>query len=595
MINFNDTGLIVTYIQTFLKENYNRDLIISGVYNKETHKNLIEYLKQPYVLSAHQMKDQLIQFLTFNPEDDPDNALIQSGGLFNFDNEITTDTIKFYTRPLDDCFRNGLLFINQCITLVDNIAKLNGWEVIEYTNYNSDENINKEAFIYLVKSQNPNLIPGLDVLNMINLFSEDYLLNKCFLDDNQYHGYIQYSDRYKIAYIDAKPGESFTIMHGYKNSCEIAIAYTEQSLLEINDDLGTVNNILNHLTGSEYGELNSGKYLVYTIPNDVKCKYLLIQLPYINNLTITKNKVTNILLGDINQDGVVDKQDYELLKQYVDAIENNSKLPFVLSGKNLLAANVSKDVDINGNPIIDKKDLVLLNEAIISNKSLGFIKYEEKLDLETTDSDKLLIMYGNIEYNNENNELNIPYYDFVDTPWLVHDEFIPYILGSTIHKFSNKNDIIWAQEKLNKLYNYNPIEWGKYDEPIDYITNNEFRWNNSKSRYEYYRNGRKTQYVLEKNDLSNSKLINSDDPTDDPKVFILNNKLFENNIHKNNMVLSNGYITSNDGTQSLKYLILQFQLAINKRYKLQNGEQIKFINGYVNPLTEKYLNLAIDE
>ena len=45
-INFGDTGLIVQYIQNFLKDNYNKNIHLSDEYDKETHKALIDYLKE---------------------------------------------------------------------------------------------------------------------------------------------------------------------------------------------------------------------------------------------------------------------------------------------------------------------------------------------------------------------------------------------------------------------------------------------------------------------------------------------------------------------------------------------------------------------
>ena len=51
-INFGDTGLIVQYIQNFLKDNYNKNIHLSDEYDKETHKALIDYLKFLYAYQS---------------------------------------------------------------------------------------------------------------------------------------------------------------------------------------------------------------------------------------------------------------------------------------------------------------------------------------------------------------------------------------------------------------------------------------------------------------------------------------------------------------------------------------------------------------
>ena len=78
-----------------------------------------------------------------------------------------------------------------------------------------------------------------------------------------------------------------------------------------------------------------------------------------NNNNIDPNSITmtSVLMGDVNQDGIVNKADVEALNKY---LLNSDDYP--LLEKELLAANVSFDFDQNGNPIIDKIDLSYLIE-----------------------------------------------------------------------------------------------------------------------------------------------------------------------------------------------------------------------------------------
>ena len=86
-----------------------------------------------------------------------------------------------------------------------------------------------------------------------------------------------------------------------------------------------------------------------------------------NNNNIDPNSITmtSVLMGDVNQDGVVDNTDVSDLNKY---IMSHTKFP--LSEKAILAANVINDYDNDGNPKIDSKDAMQ-----ITNYCLGVIEH----------------------------------------------------------------------------------------------------------------------------------------------------------------------------------------------------------------------------
>ena len=608
MINFGDSGLCVQYIQNFLKDNYDRTIHLSDEYDKETHKALINYLRLPEILDSYTIKDRLIEKYTFR-EEDPPNLLIDGGGIWNFDFEITPKEITFYTRDINKCFDGGIKFLLQYIDDINDYCKQNGWYVSSYTSFlNSPKSIENKKIKFTIKQENrKQLLPCKDIINMINFSTEEYLLNKCFLDENNaFHGFIQYSKYYKIAYIKAYPGDTFTISHGYKTPCEMAIAYTEQNLSELKNDMGYVNNIISRMSKSTLGVVNPGEYQVYSIPNDCNCTYLLIQVPYEDIVSYNSSKTT-ILLGDINLDGKItfdendENSDYSLLKKYVNELEIG-KSSFKLSNEQLIAANLNKDVDINGNPIIDINDVRIFKSQIDSFMSLGTpidfgtATYEKKLNLTESDNNKLLIIYGDIEQGNVNNVLNIPIDEFQQNPWSIHDEFLSYLLGSTIHKYSDFRDIEWLQEKI-KLYQpqYNELEWGKYDEPKDYILNEYFIWDKYTGTYKYYKRNIYTGYILDNSkDLQNGKLLDEETMRPSP-ISIKNGYWYYLDKWTGQIVLPSGIITKENAQYSLRQIIKDFQIETNAYYKNNSKEQIKFINGYLNPLTEQRLLLILND
>ena len=599
MINLNSKGLIVQYIQNFLKDNYDNNIHLSDKYDKETHKALINYLLKPEVLTAHSMKNLLIETFTYR-EVDPPNRLIDEGGLWNFNFDITIDTVRFFNRPTNQCLNGASTFVIKHIDEVSDLCRNNGWYVDSYTNfnrYNTDES-EFQVEIIIKKENRKQLLPSKDIINMINFSTNDYLLNKCFLDNNNsYHGFIQYSENFKIALIPAKPGDTFTIAHGYSYACELAIAYTDLSLKELKQEGHNVLDIRSRLSSSILGELDAGDYEIYSIPKDTECTYLLIQMPFTNSL-LNKTKKTSILLGDINRDGKItynvddENSDYSLLKKYVTAKKNNQILPFHLTGEALLAANLNGDVDENGNPIIDEIDLMLFEEKIKSGNKVdfGYTTYEKEIELTELNFDKLLVIYGNIENGNKDNELNIPISEYQQNPWLIHDEFLPYILGSAIHRYSDMEDIEWLQKIASSINpNYLGLTLGHYDCPEDFILNASLKWNNKKNQYEYHKDGIFTGWILDNStDPTNGKLIKELDlsPT---STEIISGKWIVNGQWTGSIVLSDGRITKELSKNTLKEIIKEYQIFCNSYYKNQSSELIKFINGYVTPLTEKWL------
>lgn len=597
-INFGDSNLMVQYIQNFLRDNYNKNIHLSDEYDKETHIALINYLQLPEIISSYRMKDLLISNFTFkNPQ--PPNELIDGGGIFNFDFKLTLDEIEFYNRPISKCFDNGLRFINEHIHEIESFVKLYGWKLVFYTKFkfsNNKKNYNTLKFI-LRKEDRKQLLPCSEIINMINMYDNSMLLGKCFVDEkNAYHGFIQNSKHYKICYIPAKPGDTFTITHGYKYACEIAIAYSEHTLEELKSDSGYgVEKIISHLSTSSLGELNPGQYEVYTIPYTSDCKYLLVQMPYKNELISPKSKQVKIKIGDINQDGIINELDYELLKEYVESKELGITSSTVLSGKSLIAANINRDVDTNGNQIVDRLDLNLFKTQLDRYQhnnipiDFGETIYEQETILKDSDFDRLLIMYGDIEVGNKDNQLNIPIEEYQIEPWAIHECFLPYILNSVIHKYSNINDIEWLQDEVSKIYNnYNGIQAGLYDDAESYLANEYFIWNVNKTVYEYYVNGLNTGYILDSGDLYNGNL-RRESTMQLTNIKILNGRLIVNDEWSGKLVLSSGLITKDLASNSLKEIIKDFQIKSNIFYKNKTENQIKFINGYVDPLTERLI------
>ena len=611
MINMNDTGIIVQQIQNFLKQYYDQDLNLSGVYDNNTHDALIEYLKLPEIKSNLFIKKLLIDTYTFR-ENIPPYGLIDGGGIYNFNYEITPTLIKFHSIPNMECYINGLQFMSTYLNKLNDLCNKYGWRVTSY-----DKNVNKNDYeinrceFTIEQYRRQQIVPNQELLSMINLSSENYLINKCFVGNNMYEGYIQTNTNYKILYIKASAGDSFTISHGYRMPCPMAIAYTELDINQLDNEMTIVNGCKSYINNM----VGTSDKILYKIPDNVNCKYLLIQLPFIQQSNNSNFIDTEIRLGDINQDGKVDLTDYRLLEKYVVAKENGWELPFELINESLLSANIDKNIDINGNPIIDTRDLKIfanklqeyINIEDINNPTyvptenididLGSIKLSKTVNNNQYENsyNKILVLYGDWISKYPENEINIPYDDFKENGWIVHDELLSYLLNSCIHKFSNKYDIENLQNTITKLHpSYNPIYFGYYDDSSDYISDDKLVWDKDIEKFKYYQGDRYSGYYLDSNDVQNGKLIEESTNTIST-MEIISGKWYDGRMNVGKIVNNDGTVSTIEGGESLKEIIRDFQLSHN--YEVDNnmvGTKINFVMGYVNPMTEYLINKKIN-
>ena len=178
MINFGDKNIYVTYLQLFLKENYNYDLIISDEYDIDTHRALIKYLKEPEIIDCYELKDLILRFYTYR-NSDPPHDLVDGGGIWNFNFDISPDYIRFFNRDISDCLTGGLKFITEHIESLKSFCDQYGWNITYYTTYSYDETGEiPKAEIVIKKTARKQLLPCRDIINMINLSLNQFLSNK---------------------------------------------------------------------------------------------------------------------------------------------------------------------------------------------------------------------------------------------------------------------------------------------------------------------------------------------------------------------------------------------------------------------------------
>ncbi len=596
-INFDDENIIVQHLQVFLKRNFMPSLNISGIYDTGTHDALIKYLKTPNTADVYTIRELIHKNFIYR-EVNPPHAIIDGGGIINFDNTVTPDTIIYYTKPTSRYYTNGVNFISKHIEEFNEFIKNYGWSVNKYSSLGSGDSLDNRtrAEIHIAKTGITNFFPNSDVLPMVNLFNGKYIYNKSFVAPDTFAGYISDNKKYKIAAIPCNPGDTFTLTHGYSMACEMAIGYSELTYSQLKHSGSEVQGVVNRLESGIQGAVYPGTVEYYEIPESSQATYLLVQMPYRDDLTSYQTQKISIKLGDINMDGVVDATDVNLLEQWVTAKEKNLAPPFDLTDRALIAANVTRDIDLDGNPIINRDDVTVLRSAVESGNTnkLGTAEYEQQVRVSSSELDRLLVMSGELAANED---LNIPVDQFWISPWAVHEKFIQYLLGRVIHPYSDIEDITWLQKNIRTVYGeYNDKYAGKYDVPEDYLVNNEFIYNEKIGTYEYHVDGVYSGLYLKHGDtLKDGVLLNNDGT--ESNITIVNSRIYVNNDFEGIYVLSDGKVAKANAENSLKSVVKKFQMLINSQFENEGtptAERLKWTLGYYDVDTDKEFIRYVD-
>lgn len=524
-------------------------------------------------------------------EESPPHKLIDGGGIINFDNKSMPEEIIYRTKPTNAYYAGGVKFISEHIEELSEFVENMGWSVTYYSSLGTGTLTNNRtsAEIRIAKTGIQNRFPNKDVLPMINLFEGKYIYNKCFKSSSTFEGYMTTNKNYKVAIIPCKPGETFTIAHGYSTPCEVAMAYSTQTFNAIKQEGAYVEDVESRMSYDAQGSLNVGEGVYYTVPQDSGATYMLVQMPYRDDLTSFQTEKISIKLGDVNLDGKVDESDLKILDKWVTESENNQAHTVELSETALTAANVTRDLDLDGKPLVDRKDVTMLNAYITQGKvsELGSIEYEQNIRVSNTESDRLLVMYSDIA---SNTSANVPINQYYVSPWAIHSKFLEYFLDRVIQPYSDMLDITWLQANIhNSVGTYTDNLSGKYDQLSDHVTFDYIKYDKVSGKYKYYRNNEYSGcFVYSDNNFKNGEIRRESD--DSILLTIQNHKLFRDGEFDGRITTSDGNIYDKRAQNNLRSVILNLQMTINNRLEAEGvpeNERLKWTLGYYDVQTDK--------
>lgn len=505
-IKFGMNNFYVRYLKRFLNNELKKNTNILGKFDKEDLKNLIQYLNLPNVETMFDVREnmaakfpKLEQYFYVRYGNDvityTSKQLSQTTSQYIMDkmNDIeeyaksmgwVLDSTQEWLDTNKDINGDGVVddvdgnIISSVIRNPDDYSEdikkkcdinLDGVVTTEDLTMFNDYYMNTRLSIVLAKSNRENYFPNKDMLIFVNQFMGDFIYGYTIKGGGGFDGtpHKDIYDLHKLAIFECKPGQKLTIAHNSINPEPLVIGCSSAKLKN-NIKITPLSNVV-ALDGDTNPMLRTGEGYQYTCSETAH--WLVIQLPSNHNAYASAGvtKTSTLMTGDINFDGKIDMLDYHMLAQYTATGPGATELPmnkanWTPTPRQLAVMNVNKD--IYG---VTNDDAILMYQFLTGQSSLpslGLTNYVYK-DLteiaELDNVDNLLIIEGHY-YNHNintdeyedgycvNGDVNIPFNEFVENDWVIHEKFFNYLLGMAIHKYSDSDTIAYLQKLLKAYY-----------------------------------------------------------------------------------------------------------------------------------------------
>ena len=484
-ITYGLNNYCVRYLKRFLANELKDNTNILGEFDKKDQQNLIKYLNLPNVKSMFDVQKEIREIFPeleayFNIELKDNEIVFTSKSLSKTTSEYIhnnkTKIIQYcksvgwnvtkHNEWLDwnyDVLQDGVID-NKDLEVIYNIAnKLKTYpeEIISRADINLDGQINDKDIqrisnyinntrlsISIKKEDRMNYFPNKDMLVFINQFTHNFLFNYAIKDNLGIDSipHKNNSGMFKIALYKCKSSQQITIAHNSKKVEHLVIGSSKANIKS-----NIPNIFLDNVT-----EIDLAPGECYQYMTDDKSNYVCIQCnTNYNDMHSAIKKEEIIQLGDVNLDGKIDMEDYILLANYTAVGDNAEKYHWEATPKQLIAMDIAGETANTPGPngkitIEDAKRLKMFLDGNPSITSLGTRKfiyddYTNKENLAPSGITDLLIIDGHYDKS-----INVPYKEFTNTPWIVHEKFLNYLLDMSITKYTDSEDITYLQKLLNE-------------------------------------------------------------------------------------------------------------------------------------------------
>ena len=489
-IKFGMDNFYVRYLKRFLNHELDMPTSLLGAFDKNDLQQVIKYLNLPNVKSMFEVQKEIQQKFTelktlFNMRMKDDYIIYTSKSISSQSSDFlrqNIDNLKDYCNSVGWEIINISDWIDMSkdingdgnVDLLDRqiISNIIGGNTQKYTDdiiKKADINLdgyvdysdlalldnymnNGKLYLIIQQSSRKNYFPNKDMLIFINQFDGTFLYDWAIDDgsgdnrDDMPH--ISTVGGYKLALYACKPGQKVTIAHNSTQPVRLVIG---GSRAHLKADIGNF-----ELSNIVDVTLKSGDYIQYTCTSQDEgtgpdVNYLCIQCPSTyGNLSGSKKQTLQLDTGDINFDGRIDMEDYHLLARYTATGPGSEQYKWTPTPKQLAVMNCRKD---ETDPDITVRDAEYLYRFINGDPkipSLGFSYYDIEVSADYDSGvnvTNFLIIDGHYD-----TDTNIPFLDFVNDDWIIHEKFFNYLFGIAINPYSSNEDIAYLQKLLQVFY-----------------------------------------------------------------------------------------------------------------------------------------------
>lgn len=483
-IKFGMDNFYTRYLKRFLANEMNRSTTVLGEFDKNDLDLLIKYLNLPNVEDMFTVQKLMVEKYPYLEK--------------NFNIQLKDDVIRWTSKEINEEISDFLIdnldkIKDYCESFGWEVSDLNEWiditkdinndgsvneddrrilydlvhnhksydeALVKRSDLNLDGNVNNEdlvildtyinqgkLFLEIKQSSRKNYFPNKDMLVFINQFDGTFINNYAIRDgrgdtpDDQPHP--NPDGLYKIALYKCKPGQKITIAHNNSNPIHMVIGSSPANLKQ---DL--VSFLLDNVVEVDIRKGECYQYTASSLVDETgyDANWVCIQVPSnYSNLESNKNVVEVVELGDINNDGQINMQDYHLLASYTAEGPGAENYHWKANARQLIA------MDCNRDGVIDNKDTLMLKDYLDGKlASLGLAPYEYSIPQEYEEGSNvrnLLIVDGHYDKS-----VNIPFNEFLEDDWVIHEKFFNYLLGMAIHPYSDSTNITYLQKLLKELY-----------------------------------------------------------------------------------------------------------------------------------------------
>lgn len=495
-IKFGMDNFYVRYLKRYVNHELNIPTSLLGAFNEDDLEQLIKFLNLPNVKTLFEVRKEIIKKFP---------GLKDLFYIKLLDNAIVWTSKKIDEATSDYLFENQYLIKEYCESVgwelesvyswIDMSKDINGDKSVDdedrkilfdvAINHNTsdypedqvakcDINLdgvvdstdlaifeaylnNGKLSIKIRQTQRTNCFPNKDMLIFINQFRGDFMYNYAMRDggigtDDQPHP--NHDGTHKIAIYKCYPGQKVTIAHNNTQAAKMIIGSSPANVK------GNIPQMLCYKVeahdGKEFPLVNSGEGIQYQCASrengdEIDAHWLCIEVPSdYGSISKTEEGWLQLDTGDINFDGRIDIEDYNLLARYTAKGPSAEKYKWTPTPKQLCVMDCRKDHQSPGIDIRDAEYLYRFIQGDPRIPSLGFSYYkiEKQKDVEAHQNvENLLIIDGWYD-----NDVNIPFADFIVDDWVIHEKFFNYLFSMAIQEYSDGDDITYLQKLLKEIY-----------------------------------------------------------------------------------------------------------------------------------------------